>query len=60
MSTLPGRCQCEERRTAGVMLLRDQAGQPIGKVVEATQDQVVGRGAGTVLLLRRPPNPSGD
>jgi hypothetical protein len=36
-------------------LLRDGEGQPIGKVIQAKQDRLVGRGAGTVLLIRRRP-----
>jgi hypothetical protein len=39
-------------------LLYDGEGQPIGKVVQAKQDRLVGRGAGTVLLVRRRPRPS--
>jgi hypothetical protein len=38
--------------------LYDGEGQPIGKVVQAKQDRLVGRGAGTVLLVRRQPPPS--
>jgi hypothetical protein len=36
-------------------LLCDGNGQPIGKVVQAKQDRLIGRGAGTVLLIRRRP-----
>jgi hypothetical protein len=36
-------------------LLCDGHGQPIGRVFEARQGRLVGRGAGTVLLVRRRP-----
>jgi len=38
-----------------VASLCDRDGRPIGRVVEPTQDRLVGRGAGTVLLVRRRP-----
>ncbi len=43
-----------ERRVQGekIACLRDKQGRPIGQVFEARADRIVGRGAGTVLLVR--------
>ncbi len=43
-----------ERQVQGerIEYLRDKQGQPIGQVFEARADRIVGRGAGTVLLVR--------
>jgi hypothetical protein len=45
----------EEDRRGCVALLCDRDGRPIGRVFEARQGRLVGRGAGTVLLVRRRP-----
>ena len=53
-SQVVSRCSDEDQSRCGA-LLYDGDGQPIGKVVQAKQDSLVGRGAGTVLLVRRRP-----
>jgi len=53
-SQVVSRCSDEDQGRGGA-LLYDGDGQPIGKVVQAKQDSLVGRGAGTVLLVRRRP-----
>jgi hypothetical protein len=53
-SALRSACS-EEDRGGRVALLCDGDGRPIGRVFEVRQDRLVGRGAGTVLLIRRRP-----
>lgn len=47
-------CSEEDRGGCGALLC-DGDGRPIGRVFEVRQDRLVGRGAGTVLLIRRRP-----
>jgi hypothetical protein len=53
-SAVRSACSEEDRRGC-VALLCDGDGRPIGRVFEVRQDLLVGRGAGTVLLIRRRP-----
>jgi hypothetical protein len=46
----------DEDQGRGGALLCDAEGRPIGNVLQAKQDRLIGRGAGTVLLIRRHPS----
>jgi hypothetical protein len=47
--------QRSEQEPAAVYEVFDVTGRPIGEVVQPTGEPVMGRGAGTVLLVRRRP-----
>jgi hypothetical protein len=55
MSSAVRSVRSEEDGRGCVALLCDGDGRPIGRIFEVRQDRLVGRGAGTVLLVRRRP-----